>query len=204
MTVNNNGTGHITADGTLADINAALNGLHYTATDTPNASVTLTVQANDNGNVGTVQPASTNTTATVTLNIAAQDDAPSNLLNGSALPATGTHVVAIPNTGQANPATVFANLGSTFSVSDPDAGSTSMTTTVTRAGATIGTLDATAGGGSNITGHNSASLTITGSQTDISKALATLALTPPQGSVAAETMTIVTNDNASPTTGGPL
>src|SRR5207248_693901 len=89
--LNGNGTGDINISGSLTDLNAALSGLTYTATANPSASVVLNVIANDGGNVGASGGTQSAVPLNVTINITAQNDAPVNLLNGTALSASGTH-----------------------------------------------------------------------------------------------------------------
>ncbi len=196
LTVTGNNSAHVTISGTLTDINAALNGLTYTASDTPNASVSLQITANDNGNVGSGGAQTAN--ATVGINITAQNDAPVNLLNGTAI-TNGDSIVAIPNQ-----TFVFAGHGKTFSVADADAGPASLTTTLTLGGGATGKLHVDPTNGVTIGGNDSAAVTLQGSQTAITAALATLSFTPPNGSVAAETLTIATNDGGNTGAGGAL
>src|SRR5262249_16868072 len=111
----------------------------------------------------------------------------------------GNSIVAIPNQ-----TFVFAAHGSTFSVTDPDANNASLTTTLTLTGNPIGTLHVDTTSGVTITGNDSASVQLQGSQPAITSALATLAFTPPSGSVAAETLTIATSDGGNTGAGGTL
>jgi hypothetical protein len=72
LTVTGNGQATVTATGTLADLNAGLDGLTYRTAATVNASDTLTVTANDNGNTGA--GGSKTATGSVGINAAANPD----------------------------------------------------------------------------------------------------------------------------------
>ena len=75
-----NGTSSVTFSGTLAQLNALLNGsstgtvVYNANTDTPSASTTLTLTVDDNGNTGSGGNLTGSTTATI--NIAPVNDAP--------------------------------------------------------------------------------------------------------------------------------
>ncbi|HYI47410.1 MAG TPA: Ig-like domain-containing protein [Allosphingosinicella sp.] len=71
--IGNSGTNNVTITGTLAQVNAALEGLVYTPPAHANGSRTLTVTTSDNGNSG--GPAQQDID-TVTINITAQNDTP--------------------------------------------------------------------------------------------------------------------------------
>ena len=71
--IGNSGTNNVTITGTLAQVNAALDGLVYTPPAHVNGARTLTVTTSDNGNSG---GAAEQDIDTVTININAQNDSP--------------------------------------------------------------------------------------------------------------------------------
>src|SRR5581483_11606566 len=72
--VTGNGTASVNASGTLAALNAALDGLRYDPTANYNGAAALTVALNDNGNTGTGGPLTA--TATVAITVNPVNDAP--------------------------------------------------------------------------------------------------------------------------------
>jgi hypothetical protein len=74
LTTFTNNAASITLTGTVANVNAALNGLTYTGNLDFNGTDTLIVDTNDNGNTGT--PGPRNDSDNVTINVAAVNDAP--------------------------------------------------------------------------------------------------------------------------------
>src|SRR5262249_33663591 len=108
VTAGTNGSSSFTIHGTLATINARLDGLIYTPTANYNGSATLTILTNDLGNTGT-GGAMTDTDA-VALTVYPVDDAPVNTV-----PAATQH---------ANEDTTLVLSGANaVSVADIDAGS---------------------------------------------------------------------------------
>ena len=110
--------------------------------------------------------------ATVTVSVNAVNDAPENTVPAAL--STGFNA-AMPITG--------------LSVSDVDAGNDDMTVELT---VDAGTLSA--GGDAEVTGNNSASLTLVGSLSDINDSLASLQYQPAQDFVGSATLTIESTD----------
>lgn len=103
--------------------------------------------------------------------------------------------------------------GDAIKVSDRDyiASGPAETTTVTvigtpggRSTGAVGTLTATASGSAVVSGNGTASLTITGSPTDITATLNGLTYTPGAGFFGTTTLTVSTNDNGNVGFGGPM
>lgn len=109
------------------------------------------------------------------------NEAPVNLLPGSALTTPEDTALALGALG----------------VSDPDAGSGTLTTTLS---VTAGTLFTPAGGAGNLT----PTLTLTGTLQQINAALSGLVFTPPEDRFGTEILTITTDDGGNTGTGGAL
>ena len=151
VTVGGDGTASVTLTGTLAAINALLNTdgastVSYTETnDNPAATVTLTLQINDQGNTGT--GGALIGTDTSTINITAVNDAP---------------VVVTPVAHYTVNEQTNLNLhGTGLSVSDVDGNSGSETVTLSVGEGTI-TLSAGNSGVTGISGSGTNSVTFSG------------------------------------------
>ena len=109
LTVTGNGTGSVVLTGSVANVNAALNGLTYKGVQDYNGADTLTITINDNGNTGAGGGKSD--TDTVAITVTAVNDAP---------------VITAPNGG--NPASISINENTTavsdIDATDPDVGQT--------------------------------------------------------------------------------
>ena len=188
VTVGGSGTGTVTLDGTLTQINNLLAGnlsgtLTYTATsDAPPASDTLTLTASDLGNTGTGGTLTANDTATI--NITAVNDAPVN---------------TVPGAQTVNEDTALAIAG--LSISDADIGAASATTQLT---VSSGTLNVSLAGGATIgAGANgSNTLTLSGTQAQINAALATLSYQGNLNFNGVDNLQVVTNDLGNTGSGG--
>lgn len=75
-TVTGNNSGSVTINGTLADVNATLDGLVYTAIGDQNGADSLVLSVNDNGNSSALSSYPQSDTATVNIAITAINDAP--------------------------------------------------------------------------------------------------------------------------------
>ncbi|EMI15277.1 Cadherin domain protein [Rhodopirellula maiorica SM1] len=151
-----NGTGDLTIQGSVADINATLASLSYTgnADVIGTAADTLTVTTNDGGNTGS--GGALQDTDTVQINITAVNDTPAVNGPGTTLSATEQVGLAIEGTG--------------FTVTDVDAASGTMTATIAVGEGTI----SVAGGDSGITissGNGTGIVTITGTLSQIDNLL---------------------------------
>ena len=150
-TVTNSGTATVTITGTQAQINNLLAGnsgatvAYLNSSDTPSASTTLTLTASD----GTLSSSDT-----ATINITAVNDAPVSVITAASYTATEQ--------------TSLSLVGGGLSVSDVDGPSVTATLSVGQ-----GVLNLAAGTtGATVTNSGTATVTITGSQTQINDLLA--------------------------------
>jgi hypothetical protein len=178
----------MTFSGTLADINAALNGLSYTPTPNFGGPATLTVTSNDLGSTGS--GGSLSDTDTVALNINSVNDAPTNTVPG-------------PQTTNEDTSLVFSStIGNAISITD-DAGSNPIQATLSVTSGTLtlaGTSGLTFSGGAN----GSSTMTVSGTLAGINAALNGLIYTPPAHFNGSATLTITTSDLGHSGSGGPL
>jgi hypothetical protein len=184
VTVSGSGTGSLVLSGTQANINSfiAASAVTYTTAANANGSVTLTVTTNDLGNIGS--GGALTDVDTVTLNIAAVNDAPVN---------------TVPAAQTTNEDTAKAITG--LSISDVDAGSAAMSVTL---GMTNGTL-AVSGGSATISGSGTSLVTLTGTMAQINATLASsVTYTPTANFSGAATLTMTTNDGGNTGSGGAL
>ena len=185
------GTNTVTITGTVAQIDAVLQGTDGTSTlaysdgsDTPSASTALTLSVND----GTL----TSNTARTTIAIQAVNDAPT---------------IAAPATDQATEKQALSLQGMGLTVADVDGGTGSETVTLAVG---EGTLTATAGGtGVNVTGQNTGTLTLNGTVAQLDALLhgtsGTLTFTDALDAPSASTtLTLNISDNGNTGSGGPL
>ena len=189
LTVTGNGSAAVTATGTLANLNAALNGMTFTPALNLNGAgvASLVVAANDQGNIGTGGPQSAN--ATIAINLTAVNDAPVITVPGVQATALNTSVT-------------LANANA-LAVADVDAGTNPVMVTLT---ATHGTV--TLNGTTNLTittgtGTNDVTTTFTGALTDINTALNGLIFTPTTGYNGSATIQVTANDQGNTGSGGP-
>ena len=198
VTVTGSGSNSVTLDGTLAQINNLLAGnagataSYIINSDTPPASDTLTLLANDLGNTGSGGPLTGSDTATI--NITAVDDAPTATITPLTYAATEQTTLTLAGTG--------------LSIADVDAGAAAVRATLS---VVSGTLTVTAGAtGVTVTGSGSNSVTLDGTLAQINNLLAGNAGatasyiinsdTPP----ASDTLTLLANDLGNTGSGGPL
>ncbi|MCP3934814.1 MAG: hypothetical protein GY708_05510, partial [Actinomycetia bacterium] len=203
MISSGNGTGTVIVSGTIAQIDALLTGAstgtitYLNGSDTPSASTVFSVAVNDGGNTGidpglTADGTSEEGTSSVTINVAATNDDPTN---AGALP---TDIAVTED--------VSSNIDlSAVDLSDVDAAGGSLTVTLTTS--TGGDLSAAAGTGITM-GGTSTALTLTGSVTDLNTYLDTasnityLHGTPHANGNDADTINIKVNDNGNTGIGG--
>ncbi|NLF30777.1 MAG: tandem-95 repeat protein, partial [Planctomycetes bacterium] len=114
------GTASVSFDGTIAEINAALNGLSYTGDTDAEGAETLTLTLSDNGNTGS--GGAQEISRTITFNITPVNDAPV-LDDGTAMAVTGVNedVQTIDNPGMTI-ADLLATGAGGNPISDVDAG----------------------------------------------------------------------------------
>jgi VCBS repeat-containing protein len=182
-----NNSGSMVIEGTLASINAALDGLVFTPGGDSDATATLSVTLNDKGNAGadpglTGDGSSEQGTGTVAIQISEINDAPT-----ITAPATinGSEDTAIAFTG-----------GNQVQIGDVDAFSSDLRVTVSVSNGTLsltpGTLAFTTGDGTS-----DATMVFEGTLTEINTALATLTYLGDAGYNAnqgTETLNITVND----------
>ncbi len=179
-----NNAASITLTGTVANVNAALNGLTYTGNLNFSGADSLLVSTNDNGNTGTGGPQ--NDTDSITINVAAVNDAPVN---------------SVPGTQTVNEDTNLVFTGANaIAISDVDGGSGDQTVTLTVASGTLAL-----GSTLNLTSftNNAASITLTGTIANINAALDGLTYHGNLNFNGADSLSIVTHDNGN-TGGGDL
>src|SRR5688572_13116442 len=189
-------TGDGTADasmvftGTLADVNAALNGLSYTPTANFNGAALLTLTTNDQGNTGS--GGALNDSDSVSINVTAVNDAPVNT------------VPAAQSVAEDTPLVFSSGNGNQISVSDVDAASGLAQVSLSIANGTL-TLAGT-GGLTFTTGDGTAdtSMVFTGTLADVNAALNGLSYTPTANFNGAALLTLTTNDQGSTGSGGAL
>ncbi len=179
-TVTGDGTTAVSIDGSVAAVNAALNGLTYTPNPNFNGSDSLSVSTSDQGNFGSGGALSDNDTISITIDPV--NDAPVNTVPG--------------------PQTVFntttLSLGS-IQVSDVDAQMLEVNLTVSEGVISLGST-----AGVDVTGNDSASLVTTGSVAAINSALGTLVYDPEDSFIGNDTLTVTTSDLGGTGAGGEL
>ena len=113
----------MTFTGTLADLNAALDGLNFAPTANFNGAASLQIVTSDQGNTGTGGPQSDSDTVNITVN--AVNDAPVNSVPG-------------PQTTNEDTTLVFSSAGGNrISISDVDAAGNPLQVTLTATNGTI-------------------------------------------------------------------
>jgi hypothetical protein len=182
----NSGSGVLTLSGTttVANYQTALRTVTYqNSSDNPTASRTITFSVTDGFTIGS---------ATRGIDITAVNDPPVNTVPG-------------PQTAIEDTAKVFSSgNGNQISVADPDLGANSIKITLT---ATNGTLTlASIAGLSFTTGDGTADATMvfTGTLANVNTALNGLSFAPTPDFNGAATLQIVSDDQGSTGTGGPL
>jgi len=185
LTVSGNGSASITATGTLADLNAALNGLAYAPNGNYNGSDSLAITANDNGNTGAGGPLGDSKTVAITVN--AVNDAPVNSVPGTQTVAEDTNLVFSTSNGNA------------ITTSDVDAGGNSVQVTLT---ATNGTLATGSTLNVTVTGNGTSTVTIVGAISDINAALEGTTFTPNLNFNGPASISMTTDDLGNTGSGG--
>ncbi|QPG62359.1 DUF4347 domain-containing protein [Pseudomonas sp. BIGb0427] len=189
VTVNTLGSGLILV-GSVADINAfiAANGVSYIGAANGNGNVNLTVTYNDGGNTGS--GGAQLTQRVVTLAIGAVNDAPVNQVPSS------------QNVLQDGSLTFNNGNGNLISISDVDAGSAALQVTLTASNGLL-TLSSLSGLVFTVgSGTGDASMTFTGSQSDINAALNGLVFSPVAGYHGSASLQITTSDLGGSGSGG--
>ncbi|MBV9929944.1 MAG: tandem-95 repeat protein [Alphaproteobacteria bacterium] len=176
---------------TTALVNNVLSHVTYTNTsDTPPASETLNYTFNDGapgGGQGTVVGGNNLANGSVTVNIAAVNDAPVNgVPGGQTLNEDATKTFSSANSNA-------------ITVSDVDVGGGNLTTTVSVLHGSL-TLGSTSN--VSVTGNGSGSVQVTGTAANINAALNGLVYAPTANFNGSDTLTVLTSDNGNTGSGG--
>ncbi|HEY6511973.1 MAG TPA: tandem-95 repeat protein [Burkholderiaceae bacterium] len=175
-TIANSGTGTVTLTGTAAQINATLaSNVTYVPTANFNGAATLTMTTSDGGNTGT--GGTLTDVDTVTINVAAVNDAPVNTVPGA------------QTTAEDNARVFSTGNGNAISVADVDGGTLTVTVAVNN-----GTLAAVAFAGATISNNGTGTVTISGTAAAINGALNGLAYNPTADYNGSATLTLTTSD----------
>jgi hypothetical protein len=195
FSVGADGTGAMTVTGTIASLNAALNGLVFTPALHFSGAATLTITTNDLGNLGSGGPLSDADTVAIT--VTAVNDAPINSVPG-------------PQSVNEDTAHVFnahnATRISVSDVDDADDGAVGDEVVQVTLAAPTGalTLNATTGLTFTAGANSTAAMTVTGTISDINNALNGLVFVPALDFSGPATLTITTNDLGNFGVGGML
>ncbi len=183
-------------EGTLADINAELNGLVYTPVD-PNAdeTVTITVLFEDLANGGTTLADGVGGNLSVTdsfdVRISSVNDGPS------------VNTLTDQSVDEDSSLTFSSGNGNAFSISDPDDFGADMEVTVS---VDHGVVTVASGSGATVSDDGTATVTITGTESEINAALDGLVYTPTADfhtvGVVGDTITVTIDDLGNTGTGG--
>jgi hypothetical protein len=178
----------ITLTGTIANINAAMNGLTYTGNLDFNGQDTLKIATSDNGNTGAGGPQSDNDT--VTINVAAVNDAPINSIPANQAVNEDTALVLSSVDGTA------------IKISDVDVGAGTETVSL-QVGSGVLTLNGTSGLAFTVgDGAADNTMTFTGTVADINAALNGLTYQGNLNYNGPDTLSITTVDNGNTGSGG--
>ncbi len=176
---------NVTLTGTVAEINAALDGLKFNPTANANGAVTLTVLTDDNGFTGTGGAKSDSDN--IIINVTAVNDAPVNTVPGAQ---TTNEDTALTFTG-----------ANAITIADVDAGGSDVEVTLAVANGTLNVVDAA---GLGIVGDNSGNVTLTGTLAEINAGLNGMIFTPTGNFNGSTELTVTTDDQGATGTGGPL
>ena len=203
-TVSNNDSATVTVEGTAADVQAALDSMNYTPSQAnADKTILITVTADDRDPAGTGDGNGTegvgvdgNNTVSDTFNINVSDNNEGPSVNGLSNQSVDEDASLIFSSGN----------GNAFSVSDPDDFGADMEATVS---VDHGTVTAAGGSGATLAGDGSATLTITGSESEINAALDGLVYTSDadfhtDGAADPDTITVTIDDQGNTGSGGAL
>jgi acyl dehydratase len=195
FTAGANGTATMTFTGTIGSINAALNGMSYTPTLNFNGAASLTITTNDLGNFGTGGPLTD--IDSVTVNVTAVNDAPTNTVPGAQT--TNEETARVFSSGNGNQISIN-------DVDDADNGIFGDETLQETLTVTNGTLTLATTSGLTFTGgaNGTAAMTFIGTRNSIAAGLNGMSYTPALNFVGSATLTVTTNDLANFGIGGAL
>ena len=190
-TISGSGTASLIINGTIAQLNNLLTGAgtlsYINNSNAPLPTDTLTLLIDDNGNTGG-GPLTATTSSTI--NIAAVNDAPVNL------------VPAAQATNVNTPLAFSVANGNRVLVLDGDAngGIERVTLTVTHGTLNLGSV----AGLSTVTGNGTGSVVFTGTLSNLNAALNGLSYMPASNYSGADTLNVTSNDQGNTGSGGPL
>ncbi|MGJ3245093.1 MAG: tandem-95 repeat protein [Elainellaceae cyanobacterium] len=183
-----NNSSTITLTGSLSAINTALAGLSYTGNSNFNGGDTLTITADDKGNVGT--GGSQVVVENVPITVTPVNDAPT-------LVAPGTTQTISTNTSLTFSGATAISIDDVADLSNSGADTFTVTLDATRGGTAYGTLIVKTGSGATVTGDNTANVTIAGTKAQVNAALDGLQYVPADyNSEAVVNLAITVDDNA--------
>jgi hypothetical protein len=178
----------ITFTGTVAAINTALNGLAFSSTADFVGAASLQIVTDDQGNTGSGGAQSDTDSIAITVN--AVNDAPANTVPG-------------PQSMNEDATLVFSSgNGNAISIADSDAGSSSVRVTLTATNGTVTLASLTGLSFSVGDGTADATMTFTGTITDVNTALEGLSFSSTPNFNGAASLQIVTNDQGNTGSGG--
>jgi hypothetical protein len=190
LAVTGNGTGTVTATGTVAAINAALEGLAYAPPPEFNGDDTFTITTNDMGNTGVGGPL--------------EDVDSFGLLVG---PINDPPINTVPGTQTLNEdasLTFSSANGNAISVFDVDVGlGTGQVQVALAVGNGVLDLGSTTGL-SSVIGDGTGAVALTGALADVNAALQGLAYTPDPDFDGNDTLVVTSNDLGNTGAGGPM
>jgi hypothetical protein len=178
----------MTFTGTIANINAAMNGLRFDPAANYSGAASLQIVTNDQGNTGSGGPLGANNT--VAIDVIAVNDAPLNGVPG-------------PQSTQQDTPLVFSNgNGNAVTVSDVDAGAGALSVTLTASNGTL-TLGSVVPAGLTVSGQGTSAVALAGTLADVNTALDGLTFTPMPGYTGTASLQIATDDQGNVGVGGP-
>jgi VCBS repeat-containing protein len=186
LSVTGDGTNIISASGTLANLNTALNGMQYLSNSNYNGPDTLLIDVNDGGNAGAGGNQTDSKTTAIT--VTAVNDAP---VNG--VPA------ATQTFDEDTPLTFSSGNGNAITVADVDVAAGNLQVTLATTAGTI-TLGGTTG--LTVTGNGTGSVQLTGTVANLNTGLAGTVFTPTTNLNGAQTISVTTSDLGNTGSGG--
>ena len=179
LTVTNNGSASVSAQGTIAALNSGFNNAHYAPTANYSGAASLTLNSADSNGESDLD--------VLTLTVSALNDAPIN---------------SVPAGVQAATEDVPKTFGS-ISISDSDVGSGQLLVTLTADNGTLVTLSSTAGlSFSAGDGASDPTMSFSGALSSINAALNGVTVTAASNFIGTSTLTLTTSDQGNTGGGG--
>ena len=177
----------MTFTGTIANINAALNGLRFDPNANYNGPASVQIATNDLGNSGSGGAQITN--STVNIDLGAVNDAPVQSVPGS------------QSTAQNAPLVFSSGTGNAITLADIDAGGGDLRVTLTGTNGTL--ILGSVAGLSSVLGDGTSVVTLTGTLANLNGALDGLRFVPTFNYSGAAGLTVATDDQGNTGSGGP-